>query len=75
MRGETRRALAGVIVLIMLSSCGGRDIKDSAPGGSVSIPDLPGDAIPRPEAHSRYGNGPVYEVLGKRYTVIPSGTG
>jgi len=75
MRVETRRALAGVIVLIMLGSCGGRDIKDSPPGGSVSIPDLPGDAIPRPEAHSRYGNGPVYEVLGKRYTVMPSGAG
>ncbi len=75
MRVETRRALAGVIVLIMLSSCGGRGVKDSTPGGSVSIPDLPGDAIPRPEAHSRYGNGPVYEVLGKRYTVMPSGTG
>jgi rare lipoprotein A len=41
----------------------------------VSIPDLPGDAIPRPEARSRYGNGPVYEVLGKRYTVMPSGAG
>ena len=75
MRVETRRALAGVIVLIMLSSCGGRDIKNSAPGGSVSIPDLPGDAIPRPEAHSRYGNGPVYEVFGTRYTVMPSGAG
>ena len=75
MRVETRRALAGVIVLIMLSSCGGRDIKDSAPGGSVSIPDLPGDAIPRPEAHSRYGNGPVYEVFGKNYTVMASGAG
>jgi len=41
----------------------------------VSIPDLPGDAIPRPEARSRYGNGPVYEVFGKRYTVMSSASG
>jgi rare lipoprotein A len=75
MRADAQRALAGVIVLVLLSSCGGRDVKDSAPGRSVSIPDLPGDAIPRPEAHSRYGNGPDYEVFGKRYTVMPSGAG
>jgi rare lipoprotein A len=75
MRADAQRALAGVIVLVLLSSCGGRDVKDSAPGGSVSIPDLPGDAIPRPEARSRYGNGPDYEVFGKRYTVMPSGAG
>lgn len=75
MRVDAQRALAGVIVLVLLSSCGGRDVRDSAPGGSVSIPDLPGDAIPRPEARSRYGNGPVYEVLGKRYTIMPSGAG
>lgn len=31
--------------------------------------------MPRPEPRSRYGNGPVYEVLGKRYTVMPSSSG
>jgi rare lipoprotein A len=36
---------------------------------------LPGDAIPRPEPKSRYGNGPVYEVFGKRYVVMKSGDG
>ena len=70
-----KRAPTGlfVFVVVMLSSCGG-GVRDGAPSG-VSIPDLPGDAVPRPEARSRYGNGPVYEVLGKRYTVMPSGTG
>jgi rare lipoprotein A len=36
---------------------------------------LPGDAIPRWEPRSRYGNGPVYEVLGERYTVMHSSSG
>ena len=47
---------------------------DGPPSGSVRIPDLPGDAVPRPEPRSRYGNGPVYEVLGKRYRVMDSST-
>ena len=37
--------------------------------------DLPGDAVPKPEPKSRYGNGPEYEVFGKRYTVMPSSAG
>jgi len=60
---------------MMLASCGSNEVQDSAPSGSVSIPDLPGDAIPKPEARSRYGNGPVYEVFGKCYTVMSSGSG
>lgn len=64
------------MLLAFVASCGGSDnVRDSAPSGSVSIPDLPGDAVPKPEARSRYGNGPVYEVFGKRYTVMPSANG
>ena len=59
-----------------LAGCGSSDVRDGPPrSGSNRIPDLPGDAVPRPEAKSRYGNGPVYEVFGKRYTVMPSSTG
>jgi len=36
---------------------------------------LPDDAIPRREPRSKYGNSPVYEVLGKRYTVMDSSSG
>ena len=65
-----------LIVGTLLAGCGSNEVRDSAPeSGSVSIPDLPGDAIPRPEPRSRYGNGPVYEVLGKRYVVMDSGRG
>jgi len=72
-----KRAPLGLLIFlyVVLASCGGRSVRDSAPSGSVSIPDLPGDAVPRPEPKSRYGNGPNYEVLGKSYTVMPSGSG
>ena len=64
------------VALLALAACGGNTVRgDGPPGGSSRIPDLPGDAIPRPESRSRYGNGPVYEVLGKRYTVMPSSAG
>jgi rare lipoprotein A len=70
------RAAIGVIALATLSlaACSGQ-VRDSAPSGSASIPDLPGDAVPRPEPRSRYGNGPVYEVFDKTYRVMDSGSG
>jgi rare lipoprotein A len=66
--------LALLVALLVLSACGGSSIKgDGAPSsGSIRIPDLPDDPVPRPEPLSRYGNGPNYEVFGKRYTVMPS---
>lgn len=60
-------------ILAVLTACGGSSIRGDGPG-SGRIPELPGDAVPRNEPKSRYGNGPVYEVLGKRYTVMPSAT-
>ncbi len=68
--------LAGV-----LASCGGTATKDDDGPGSSQIPDMPGDAVPRHEPRSRYGNGrdlgngPQYEVLNKTYTVMPSSVG
>lgn len=56
----------------LLAGCGGSEVKDSAPSGSVGT--LPDDAVPRPEPKGRYGNGPVYEVFGVRYTVMDSAT-
>jgi len=64
------------IACLALSACGGNKIRgDGPPSGSSRIPDIPDDAVPRPEARSRYGNAPVYEVLGKRYRVMPSSIG
>ncbi len=65
-----------IVAALAVASCGGYKVRgDGPPSGSTRIPDLPGDAVPRPEAPSRYGNGPVYEVLGKRYTVMNSAKG
>ena len=49
--------------------------RTAAPSGSARTPDLPADPIPRQEPRSRYGNGPEYEVFGKRYTVMDSSEG
>jgi rare lipoprotein A len=71
------RARLGFLVvgLLALAACGGGKTRhDGPPAGSVRIPDLPGDAVPRREPRSKYGNGPVYEVLGQRYTVMASST-
>lgn len=79
MRHSIQRT-AIVLVLLGVASCGGGNIKSDGPGTS-RIPDLPGDAIPKPEARSRYGNGrdlgngPGYEVFGKWYSVMGSSAG
>ena len=72
-----RTRVAGLLLLglgtLTLAACGGNKTRgDGPPKGSISPRDMPGDAVPRPEARSRYGNGPVYEVLGKRYRVMES---
>lgn len=71
------RAATGIITLAALSlaACGGSNVRDSAPSGSAAIPDLPADAVPRPEPRSRYGNGPEYEVFGQTYRVMDNGSG
>jgi rare lipoprotein A len=62
--------------LSILAGCGSNKPQDGPPkSGSNSIPDLPGDAVPKPEPRSRYGNGPNYEVFGVGYTVMPSADG
>ena len=68
--------LLSAAVLALLPGCGSSPVGDGPPsGGSATIPTLPGDAIPRPEPKSKYGNGPEYEVFGKRYTVMDSSLG
>ena len=74
-----RRTIQFVLLALLcasLTACGTNKSKDGPPRyGSGSIAGLPGDAIPRPEPRSRYGNGPVYEVYGQRYTVMQSSSG
>lgn len=61
-------------VLATLASCGGNRSRDDGPG-RAHIPSLPGDAVPKPEARSRWGNGPTYEVFNKWYKVMDSSAG
>ena len=70
------RLALGLICATLVAACHGGGLRgDGPPSGSTRIPELPGDAIPRREPRSKYGNGPVYEVFGQRYTVMPSGRG
>ncbi len=68
-------ALMTLATLTIAAGCGSPRINDGAPSGGDAQLELPDDAVPRPEPKSRYGNGPVYEVFGKRYTVLGSSEG
>lgn len=66
-----------LLPVFLLTACAGGGIRGDGPpsSGSTGIPELPADAVPRREARSKYGNGPVYEVFGKRYSVLPTSRG
>jgi rare lipoprotein A len=62
-------------VLCCLSGCGLFVEKDRGPAaGSVDVSGV-GDAVPRDEPKSRYGNPESYEVFGKRYYVMQDARG
>ena len=71
------RLLQIAFLSLSLVACGSSQLRGDGPpsSGSTRIRGLPGDAVPRPEPRSKYGNGPVYEVLGRRYRVMPSSSG
>ncbi len=70
--GWRRHGTAGTLALLFLSACATGPVD----GPPRNVPDaLPSDAVPRQEPRSRYGNGPVYEVLGRRYVVMDSSHG
>ena len=63
------------VILASLAGCGSPPTRDSAPS-STSVPSrLPGNAVPREEPRSRYGNGPYYKVYGETYKVLDSSYG
>lgn len=73
------RTLPGISLALAVSftvgACATYTPRDSAPASEPPSARLPADAIPRREARSRYGNGPVYEVFGQRYEVLDSSSG
>jgi len=65
-----------LVLVLLLAGCAGKSPKDGPPRSDSVIPrDLPEDPVPRKEPKSRYGNGPFYEALGKRYEVMGSSYG
>lgn len=72
------RATALLLVLAVIAGCASRPIVDGdgpPQSGSAIPPDLPPDPVPRHEPPSRYGNGPIYEVFGRPYRVLPTSEG
>ena len=70
--------VSAALLAALLTACGGvdkrSDGKDGAPVRSIKASDVK-DAKPRPEPRAAYGNGPVYEVWGETYHVMPSAAG
>ncbi len=65
--------VAFLLTTSLISACVSRPISD---GAGANVPrSLPGDAIPREEPRSRYGNGPYYNVRGQTYRVMDSSRG
>ena len=73
------RRLAFVFVItsfLFVSACSSLGpTQDTAPRTAPPASSLPGDAVPRQEPRSRYGNGPYYKVFGDTYKVLDSSYG
>ena len=67
--------LCAALAATLIAGCGGSTVKDGAPSGSARPSSTTANRMPGPEPLSRYGNGPTYEVLGKRYRVMESSNG
>jgi len=68
--------LAFVCSSVLVAACGSQRTSDGVPRSGTNIPRaLPGDAIPKREPRSRYGNGPIYKVRGVTYKVLESSHG
>lgn len=73
MRASRKRLILTGVIAALLAACGSKEVRDRAPSGRIT--NLPGDAVPRPEGRSRYGNAAEYEVFGKKYRVMDSAQG
>ncbi len=72
MRPERYPLIWSLVLILLITGCA----KDGPPRTGAIIPrDLPPDPVPRKEARSRYGNGPIYEVLGYNYRVMDTSYG
>ena len=76
MKREWLNLAAAFSIASLLAACVTPGSGDGPPRRSTSAPaSLPGDAVPRKEPRSRYGNGPTYTVRGINYRVLDSSQG
>lgn len=65
-----------LFLCLLIAGCGAYPLRDGQPATRTqSRTAPPPDAVPRPEARSRYGNGPYYRVYGRTYKVLESSYG
>lgn len=65
-----------LVPALLIVACASPGRNDGLPTAGNNLPrELPGDAIPRDEPRSRYGNGPYYRVRGETYKVLESSRG
>ena len=67
------KVLATAACIVLTSSCGIAPNRDG-PGSEVPSEKI-GDAVPKTEPRSRYGNPESYEVFGKRYYTLKTSHG
>lgn len=67
------RLAATAVTLLALAGCGSEPVRPAPPAASVTPP--PGEGVPRDEPRAKYGNPPFYEVMGRRYVVLPTAVG
>ncbi len=72
--GTRTRAVFLSLAVLALAACGSNKSNDGPPR-SGSTTNLPGNAVPKPEPKSRYGNMAQYEVMGKTYRTMDSAVG
>jgi len=84
--GNAFALLLGALILAGAAGCSLTPPRTAAPPRTSPAaparlppppPDLSAvpDAVPRIEPRARFGNPPVYEVMGQRYAVLPSASG
>lgn len=67
--------LAVTLLLLALAGCSSEPVRPAPPPAPAPSTSSAGEGLPRDEPRSRYGNPPFYDVMGRRYTVLPTAVG
>lgn len=67
--------LAVTFLLFALAGCSSEPVRPAPPPAPTPSTASVGEGAPRDEPRSKYGNPPFYDVMGRRYTVLPTAVG